>query len=263
MYPHFYFQHFRQLLDGEEVFVAMPFSRAFASSWDKIFCKAIGDVGLKPFRVDVRSVSDSIMIDILRGISRARLVLADISAVSGPWPNGNVLYELGIAHAQRVPETVIVVRSGNRQLPFDLRHIRVFPFDRTKPKPARHKIATLLNDALHEAALLREELVQRAWAAMDPVCRYILSTRWFVEQSEHEAGFVLGAFSAPDGTHGTYGPWSHAEARGGFLRLNELGAIEATEQKLVVGPRTAAPPLVYRWTSLGEAVARKFVAIDS
>ena len=39
------------------------------------------DVPLEPFRVDSRKVSDSILTEILDGISKSRLVFADITAV--------------------------------------------------------------------------------------------------------------------------------------------------------------------------------------
>jgi len=37
------------------------------------------------------------------GIAHARLILGDVSPVSGDYPNANVMYEIGLAHALRQP----------------------------------------------------------------------------------------------------------------------------------------------------------------
>jgi len=66
-----YIESFRQLVEGDEVFVAMPFSRTFEPVWKEIYKPAIREVSLKPFGVDIRKVSDSIMTDILGGIGCA------------------------------------------------------------------------------------------------------------------------------------------------------------------------------------------------
>jgi hypothetical protein len=253
----FYVENFRQLAEGDEVFVAMPFSRTFDPVWEEIYKPAITAVNLKPFRVDIRKVSDSIMIDILDGIGRARLILADISSVSGNWPNGNVLYELGIAHACRVPETVIVVRSGDRELPFDLKHIRVRSFDRSDHKAARRTVATFLQDALKEIAWLRDRLVDRAWSKMDHASRYVVGVRWYVEHREHEPGFVLGPFS-PSAGDGRDGPYSHADIRSAYNRLQQVGVIEPVKRPFSLN-EDRRRQLEYRWTFLGKTVAQKYL----
>jgi hypothetical protein len=101
MYPMIYFQSFRQLVLGDEVFVAMPMSDpAFDPIWTEVYRKAIESVGLVAFRANIPQTGDSILIEILSGLRRAKFVLADISPDhnSGEHPNANVMYELGIAH---------------------------------------------------------------------------------------------------------------------------------------------------------------------
>jgi len=188
--------------------------------------------------------------------SGARLILADISSVSGRWPNGNVLYELGIAHACRVPETVIVVRSSNRDLPFDLKHIRVKSFDRSDPKIARRIVTTYLKDALKDIDSLRDLLVDRAWSKMDHACRLVVGLQW-VEHCKHEPGFVLAPFSPPAGD-GRYGPYSNVETRSAFVRLQQVGVIEPVEQRFSLSEESRTQ-LEYQFTFLGKTIAEKFV----
>ena len=183
MYPMIYFQSFRQLADGNEVFVAMPMSDpGFEAVWTQVYKSAIESLRLKPFRVDTPKTGDSILIEILRGLRRARLVLVDISPdhKSGGYPNANVMYELGIAHSMRLPETVIVVRRREEaSLPFDISHIRALEYDTRDWGSARDTVRSYLDGALAVTETLRDELVETAWSAMDPVCRDIIATEWY------------------------------------------------------------------------------------
>ena len=112
----------------DTAFVAMSFAEAFSSRWENVLAPAIGrvkvnDKALAPVRVDARKVSDSILTEILDGIGRARVVLADITAHDARGfrgRNGNVMYEVGLAHAVRLPEEVLLFRSDDQQLLFDV-----------------------------------------------------------------------------------------------------------------------------------------------
>jgi hypothetical protein len=94
----------------------MPFSSQFEPRWKDIFEPAIVSCDLKPYRTKERLVSDSIPIDVLEGIGSAKLLLFDISNEKKDQPNSNVMYELGIAHAIRMPEEVIIVRMNNQKV---------------------------------------------------------------------------------------------------------------------------------------------------
>jgi len=115
MYPKIFSDYFRGFERSSEVFVAMPFSREAEPRWRDIFSPAVRSLKLRPFRVREGRVGDSILTDILGAIGRARLLLIDLSfqQTQGrpPGPNPNVIYELGLAHAMRLPEEVIVVRG--------------------------------------------------------------------------------------------------------------------------------------------------------
>ena len=134
MYPANYFSMFPAFPRGHKVFVAMSFASQFDKRWNNVIVPAIGRMEidgkpLEPYRVDVRKVSDSILTEILTGISQARLVFADITTEGRlgdiPIRNGNVMYEVGIAHSVRLPEEVLLFRSDSDPLLFDVANIRV------------------------------------------------------------------------------------------------------------------------------------------
>lgn len=272
MYPMIYFQSFRQLGNGNEVFVAMPMSdHDFEPIWTDVYENAIQSVGLQPYRVNIPKTGDSILIDILRGLRRARLVLVDITPdnKSGEYPNANVMYELGIAHTIRLPETVIVVRRMGAKIPFDISHIRALEYDSSNKKSAQDSIRSYLDGALADGRSLRDDLIDTAWSAMDPTCRDIIAREWYIasgrvvqvakEKGENYDHPHMGLFAYPVGNH-TLMRWDGEQLRPAFGRLLEYGIIEASETRWeIVGNKL--PTLLYRFTALGEAVASKFTII--
>ncbi len=177
MYPKIYLDSFRDFVRTDEVFVAMPFADEFEDRWKEIFCPAIANQALDPYRVDIRVVSDSILTDILAGIGRARLVLADTS-FQRSGPNVNVMYELGIAHAMRLPEEVIVVRESNSTdpSPFDVSHIRYHRFDPEDANTARSIVEKLISTALKAIDITQDLIVDKTLRSLDPDAMLFLGT---------------------------------------------------------------------------------------
>jgi hypothetical protein len=109
-------------LRKKRVFVVMPFSRKF----DDVFFLGIQDVGqslgLVVERGDLVEHSGEIMDVILERIKNADVVVADIT--NG---NANVLYEIGVSHANQVP-TILITRAGG-EIPFDLRAFNVIFYE--------------------------------------------------------------------------------------------------------------------------------------
>jgi hypothetical protein len=66
------------------------------------------------------------MDDIWSEISKASIVVAELTG-----KNPNVYYELGLAHAIRKP--AILISSNIEDVPFDLRPLRVFIYDKNVP----------------------------------------------------------------------------------------------------------------------------------
>jgi len=173
MYPKFYHDVFRDFDRSEEIFVAMSFASEFEDRWIDIFSPAIEACNLKPHRVDVRRVSESILTDMLVGIGRARLVLVDTSFEchgSRPaGPNANVMYELGLAHAMRLSEEVIVIRDMTNKdpTPFDIAHIRCDRFDPDDVAASRATIQKLIGEALAAIDTTRDLIVQKTLRSLD------------------------------------------------------------------------------------------------
>jgi hypothetical protein len=139
MYPRNYFQLFPPFPREEKVFVAMSFDTRFDACWNQVIIPAIqavhvNDVPLQPHRVDThRIIRDSILTEILGGITNDRVIFADITSLgqldSKPVHSSNVMYEVGLAHAVRLPEEVILFRADTDFLLFDVANVRVNTYD--------------------------------------------------------------------------------------------------------------------------------------
>jgi hypothetical protein len=129
--------------------------------------------------VDAWRVSDSILTDVLNGISTARVIFADISSIGAndgrAIRNGNVMYEVGLAHAARQPEEVVLFRSDNDPLLFDLSNVRVNKYDPdNNPEAAREQICAAIIEAVKETDLRKSIAVKQVAAALDFTCWSIL-----------------------------------------------------------------------------------------
>ncbi|MCC6826011.1 MAG: hypothetical protein IT172_09740 [Acidobacteria bacterium] len=114
----------REFLDT--CFVMMPFGGWFDRYYQDIYVPAIKEAGLEPVRADELFSTGSVMEQIWDQISKARVLLADLTD-----KNPNVFYELGLAHAARKP--VVFTTSNIEDVPFDLRHLRVIVYEVREP----------------------------------------------------------------------------------------------------------------------------------
>ena len=161
----------------ERAFVAMSFDPEFDARWKDVLTPAIRavrvtDVPLEPHRVDLRKAGDSILTEILDGISRCRVFLADITAVAEihgcSVRNANVMYEVGMAHAVRVAEEVILFRSDDRDLIFDVANVRVHRYDPDgAPEAAREFVTDTILQCLREIDLKKALAVRQAAECLD------------------------------------------------------------------------------------------------
>lgn len=128
MYPAHVFSLFPPFPREDAVFIAMCFDSRFDARWRDVIAPAVQRIEvnnkrLKPVRVDTRKISDSILTEILSGVANSCLVWADITTIGHlnekPIRNGNVMYEVGLAQAVRLPEEVILFRSDTDPLLFD------------------------------------------------------------------------------------------------------------------------------------------------
>lgn len=142
MYPRHYFDLFRPHISEKMVFVGMPFGES--NRWENVIRPAISGAGLEPYRVDMDVPSDSVLEDIMRGILDAKFLLFDISMDENGVRNGNVMYEIGLAHAMRHPEEMLIIRSDNAPLLFDVANIRIHSYESDRPDEAREHLSRLL-----------------------------------------------------------------------------------------------------------------------
>ena len=120
MHPNTFLRTFWQLELKRQVFVAMSFAPEYRVRYEKVLSPAISSVivngtPLQPCRVDISKSGDSILTDIIEGVSHSQMVLADVSSVGKDsktgesYRNGNVMYEIGLALACRHPSDVLLV----------------------------------------------------------------------------------------------------------------------------------------------------------
>jgi hypothetical protein len=161
MHPNTFIEQLWRGVESDRVFVAMSFAPQYESRFQDVFRPAIEAVryrgkSLIASRVDESQTGDSILTEIVRGICEARLVLADVSDLIGnssgaePVRNGNVMYELGLAHAVKSPGKVLIVRDDSKSLLFDLSSIPHVLVVFTSIASARERVTGLLNDRLRE-----------------------------------------------------------------------------------------------------------------
>ncbi|WP_422927025.1 hypothetical protein [Singulisphaera sp. PoT] len=177
MYPAHLFNLFPPFPREDKVFVAMCFHPRFDARWKHVIEPAIREIGLEPYRVDKGKVNDSILTDITKSISSHRLIFADISAMgsldtggknSYVVRNGNVMYEVGVAQAVRLPEEVVLFRSDDEELPFDVVNIRVNSYDPdNKVDEAKASVSEALRNAMHSIEQSRSLSVESVMSRLD------------------------------------------------------------------------------------------------
>jgi hypothetical protein len=127
----------------------------------------VNGVRQRAHRVDLRQISDSVITEILDGIRRCRVFLADISTIGHlegrPVRNANVLYEVGLAQAVRLPEEVLLFRSDRDELLFDVTNIRVNKYHPDEdPSAARNTVTETILASLRELDLRKHLAVHAA-----------------------------------------------------------------------------------------------------
>ena len=104
----------------DHIAVMMPFAKEFDPVYEAIksVCQS---QRLDTLRVDEIYGPTQIMDDVFSTIAQSKLVISDLTG-----RNPNVLYETGLAHA--LSRDVIMIVQDNRDVPFDLGHIRHIPY---------------------------------------------------------------------------------------------------------------------------------------
>jgi hypothetical protein len=244
MYPHDFFNTYWRAELRDEVFVAMPFHEEFTSIWTDAVRPAIEvDTGtkLRAHRVDASILSGSVITAILDGIAHSRIVLADISVSSeGRWRgqrNGNVMYEIGLAHATRQSTEILLIRSDDEPINFDIAQINIYRYLKHDIDGTRAQLCGLIVDTLRQIKQEKSLKVQRTIDLLDA------NAIWYLTEYA-----VRGAFTGPH-------PKNMGESllsisnRATLSMLQQLGVIRAIH-------RPADKQTVFFLTEFGAAVAR-------
>lgn len=107
-------------VDRNLVAVMMPFDAAFQPVYESLGA-AIGQLGMTCQRADDIWVNDRIIQDVALLISKASIVICDLSN-----RNPNVFYEAGIAHT--LGKDVILLAQSKADIPFDVAAIRYIQY---------------------------------------------------------------------------------------------------------------------------------------
>jgi hypothetical protein len=124
------------------VFVVMPFTPEATAVYQDHIRPTVEELGLACTRGDEQLSTESVMHDIWRGITAARVVVADCTG-----RNPNVFYEIGIAHT--VGKRVVLLAQDPAEVPFDVRHIRFIKYEPTQEglEAFRRTLAKTVQDA--------------------------------------------------------------------------------------------------------------------
>lgn len=259
MYPSTFFGLFPPFPRDERAFVAMSFDERFDARWNAVIAPGIravrvNDIPLEPHRVDLRIASDSILTEILEGIGRCRVFVADITSIGEvngrALRNANVMYEVGLAHAVRLPEEVILFRSDCKELIFDVANVRVHRYDPDgSPDSARQFVRDTIAQSLREVDLKKGFAVRKAAESLD-----LHSLNLLFEAIKHVV------HHPPTRTMGqALGGIARSQA---IARLLDMGALRAEVVRLTpeLLARTDQPAdeefVTYRITAFGEAIVR-------
>lgn len=173
MYPNLFLKTFWRMNFMPQVFVAMSFDPRYDKRWHEIYIPAISSLesngeNLKPFRVDISKTGESIITEIIDGISHSQLILADVSVVGFDsktneyFRNGNVMYEVGLALACRNSTDILIVLDDKNPLLFDTSTIPHLYLDFTNADTVIHILRNALQERLREQSFQNDGRVQLA-----------------------------------------------------------------------------------------------------
>lgn len=110
-------------------FVIMPISEVdgypvghFTTVYDYLIKPACIEAGFTPHRADLGNKTEVIMLDVIRQLIEADMVLCDLST-----KNPNVMYELGMRQAFNKP--VALIKDSTTERVFDTQLLRDAPYD--------------------------------------------------------------------------------------------------------------------------------------
>lgn len=123
MHPMDFFEN-PPLVKAGHCFVMMPFKDELAGVLSAIDAAlSIPGLDVVVHRADEVLGGGPIMTDVVRHLAEAELVIVDLTGA-----NPNVFYELGIAHAVRCAESVLLITQSLKDVPFDVKSYRCIEY---------------------------------------------------------------------------------------------------------------------------------------
>ncbi|MEQ9450822.1 MAG: hypothetical protein RJQ07_04475 [Pseudomonadales bacterium] len=205
----------------------MSFDKKFDDRFNHVVRPAIESeelVGesLIAYRVDNSRSGDSILTDIANGIAHSRIILADLSVIDRGQDsdvavrNGNVMYEVGMALASRLPSEVLLIRDDNEKFLFDVSTIPHQTIDFSDTSSAIETLRTTLVDRLVETNLTADARIE---IAVESLTQQELSTLKILDALPNDLArdFALPKLNQPS-----------SPVRQGLERLISKGCIKST-----------------------------------
>ena len=179
MHPNTYLQALWRSETKPQVFVAMSFEQRFSRRFEDVIkpsieAELLDGQKLAAYRVDNSLTGDSILTDIVDGIAHSALFLADVSVIDEgrfaelPIRNGNVMYEVGLALACRLPSEVLLIRDDRKKFLFDVSTIPHITIDFSDNELAIKTLRAALLDRLTESRKLFDARVMIALKGFTP-----------------------------------------------------------------------------------------------
>ena len=125
---------------ARNVFIAMPF-KDFPDPVLDVIKEAGHLLNTNTIRLDEQPLTGSIISHIRSQITQSDLMVAVVSE-----ENGNVYYEIGLAHCQKKP--VVLLTADPSTLKFDLRDHRAIVYDPENPSRVRDELIRIMEAAL-------------------------------------------------------------------------------------------------------------------
>lgn len=263
MYP-YDFTPKRLGLDPEEVFVVMPFDQTYDAVYDSLIEPAVSSAAttlgrpLRSYRTkgDMRTTSG--WIEVLEHLNTAQVTLGVLTKQV----NGNVQYELGIAHAtQQIRRQVLIAEDGYVPA-FDTKDLIFMRYSSADPASAVAELAERIGASVNEWRAEQEAMVRHAIARITPF-EFEIVMIW-----ASRGHFAIATTGNAPSDYETLVAQVHGNDKrfmeGVFHRHCE--AIGRLQRGGLLGLSThAIPPSVefsYYWTDLGNQVLLKFGLID-
>lgn len=127
-------------MNEKKVFLAMPFSTRHDKILETIR-QAARTLGANLIKLDELAFTGSVVEKMRSQISESDMMVAIVTE-----ENGNVYYEIGLAHCQNIP--VLLVTNDAGALKFDLKDHRAIIYDDTQPEKVFHELVEMLRVTL-------------------------------------------------------------------------------------------------------------------